>query len=165
VTCVDADYINNEYILEDVRDERCRQEALRAQGKFPATCATVGENEMSDDRCMTVLGEEVGEVAKELNERDIALGKLHPMRPINKLRAELIQVAAVTVAWVERIDYYHRDDPCVYVDAPHDVMHCETHPGGRISEDELCEYEREHDDGSTPPCTIRYEQETGPAVT
>ena len=57
-------------ILAEVSEERNRQEMLRESGKFPATCATIGDFERSDDQCFRILGEEVGEVANALNERE-----------------------------------------------------------------------------------------------
>ncbi len=81
-------------IWDDVMIERLRQEALRSSGKFKATCATLGEHQMNDHQCLAVLGEEFGEVARAINEND---SKIH-------LREELVQVAAVCVAWIERID-------------------------------------------------------------
>jgi NTP pyrophosphatase (non-canonical NTP hydrolase) len=77
-------------VLDDVADERYRQERLKAAGKFAHTCADV---ELSDDACCRVLGEEFGEVCRALNDGDLA-----------NLREELIQVAAVAVAWIERIN-------------------------------------------------------------
>lgn len=77
-------------VLDAVADERERQERLKAKGKFAHTCADV---ELSDDVCCRVLGEEFGEVCRAINDGDLA-----------NLREELIQVAAVAVAWVERID-------------------------------------------------------------
>jgi NTP pyrophosphatase (non-canonical NTP hydrolase) len=81
------------YILGEIIQERVRQEALCASGKFKASCATIGPNEMSEHECNTVLNEEVGEVARAILESDN-----------DNLREELIQVAAVCVAWVERLD-------------------------------------------------------------
>lgn len=52
-----------------------------------------GEQNHQDMRWMTILTEEVGEVAKEILEGEIT-----------KTRAELVQVAAVAVAWLECID-------------------------------------------------------------
>lgn len=46
------------------------------------------------DKWNRILGEEVGEVAKALNDHE----------PVAALRAELSQVAAVAVAWIEDID-------------------------------------------------------------
>jgi hypothetical protein len=77
--------------LISVLAERHRQERLKAAGKFSHTCA---DNELSDDACCRVLGEEFGEVCRALNDGEDP----------SALRAELIQVAAVAVAWVERID-------------------------------------------------------------
>ena len=75
-------------VLAEVGRERSRQEQLKAKGKFTYTCA---DAEMPDGQRLAVLVEEVGEVARAMND-----GK--------GLREELIQVAAVAVAWVEAID-------------------------------------------------------------
>jgi NTP pyrophosphatase (non-canonical NTP hydrolase) len=75
-------------VLAEVGRERSRQEQLKAKGKFTYTCA---DAEMTDGQRLAVLVEEVGEVARAMND-----GK--------GLREELIQVAAVAVAWVEAID-------------------------------------------------------------
>lgn len=84
-------------ILRSVWEERQRQEELKARGKFAYTCA---DSEMSNPERLSVLGEEFGEVCHEVNE---AIG---PGRMLNReqLRKELIQVAAVCVAWVEALD-------------------------------------------------------------
>jgi hypothetical protein len=83
--------------LVDVRAERERQERLglnkAAQGIRWASCADT-EMDGGDDRRYVVLGEEFGEVARALLEGE---GDAH-------LRAELVQVAAVAVAWIEAID-------------------------------------------------------------
>jgi hypothetical protein len=86
-------------VLAEVGHERERQESLRLAGKFRATCATTGEHEMSDPECLAVLAEEFGEAARAVSEGiagNSELGRTH-------LREELIQVAAVAVAWAERI--------------------------------------------------------------
>lgn len=57
------------------------------------------QRHLHDDVWNRILGEEVGEVAKALNEQE----------PIENLRAELVQVAAVCVAWIEALDT--RKDP------------------------------------------------------
>lgn len=84
-------------ILNEVFDERVRQERLRHEGKFAYTCASP---EMTHAERFAVLGEEVGEAGHEVNEG------VGPGRSIDlkKLRKELIEVAAVAVAWVEAID-------------------------------------------------------------
>lgn len=84
-------------ILEHIHLERRRQDELKAQGRFAYTCA---DSEMSNPERLTVLGEEFGEVCHEVNE-GIGSG-----RAVNilKLRKELIQTAAVCMAWVEALD-------------------------------------------------------------
>lgn len=73
-------------ILKLIQLERGRQEALKQAGKFQFTCADT----VSDWKKLPILLEEVGEVAKAMNEDDfIGIVK------------ELIQVAAVCVAWLE----------------------------------------------------------------
>lgn len=87
--------------LNLVRQERLRQERLKAEGRFVATCA---DNVMTPCEKLAVLAEEVGEAAKEaltLPERQLATDSLGS---IDKLRAELVHVAAVAVAWVESLD-------------------------------------------------------------
>lgn len=81
--------------------ERDRQQALKFTGKFVYTCADAA---MSDADALAVLVEEVGEVAKEINEtigRFLGAAQYGEYR--ERLRAELVQVAAVAVAWVEKL--------------------------------------------------------------
>ena len=54
----------------------------------------------TEDRRLAILTEEVGEVAHEINE-----GKLNN-RPAVKslLRAELVQVAAMALTWIQALD-------------------------------------------------------------
>ena len=54
-----------------------------------------GVQRLRDDRWLTVLTEEVGEVAKEILEHH---------DDTTNLRKELIQCAAVIVQWIEAID-------------------------------------------------------------
>lgn len=84
-------------VLDDVRWERGRQERLKLSGKFPMTCADEG---ITNAERYTILGEEFGEVGHEVNE---AIGNPAKLDEV-KLRAELVQVAAVCVAWCEAID-------------------------------------------------------------
>lgn len=81
-------------ILDLVATERGRQEYLKSEGKFKYSCA---DKEISHAEALTVLAEEVGETAHEVNE---GIGG----RYIDKRRLlkELIQVAAVAVAWAEK---------------------------------------------------------------
>jgi NTP pyrophosphatase (non-canonical NTP hydrolase) len=85
---------NRKTILEAIDTERKRQEMLRAEGRFTYTCASP---EMSNAERLTVLAEEYGEIAHEVNE-GIGEGK-----EINllALRKELVQTAAVAVSWIE----------------------------------------------------------------
>jgi NTP pyrophosphatase (non-canonical NTP hydrolase) len=82
-------------ILDLVATERGRQERLKSEGKFTYSCA---DKEMQHSEALTVLAEEVGEAAHEVNEG------IGPDRFIDKRRLlkELIQVAAVAVAWAEK---------------------------------------------------------------
>lgn len=86
-------------ILLAIASERARQERLCEQGKFPWTCA---DRYVPNDPKLAVLVEEVGEVARELCEaRNMrAFGSEHRA----KLREELVQVAAVCVAWCEALE-------------------------------------------------------------
>lgn len=79
-----------------IHNERERQQGLLRAGKFSFTCAsTVADPK----RKLAVLMEEVGEVAKAMLERD------EKKRAGNgELCTELIQVAAVCVAWLESLE-------------------------------------------------------------
>ena len=65
---------------------------------------------MDDGLRLAILTEEVGEVAKELCEWDRLDHRLpgptysEALSSESRIRAELVQVAAVAVAWVETID-------------------------------------------------------------
>jgi hypothetical protein len=83
-------------ILDDVTAERARQDFLQERGVFPATLAQEGLS--AADR-LAVVAEEFGEVSREVAEA-IASGVLNETH----LRAELVQLAACAVAWVEYID-------------------------------------------------------------
>lgn len=89
--------------------ERQRQETLRDQGRFRFTCAD--EAGLTPSQKFVVLGEEMGEVARvllNLHElaTDFCIGAIRPPRLIlnTKLRKELIEVAAVTCAWLESME-------------------------------------------------------------
>lgn len=77
-------------VIEKIAAERKRQNELKAQGKFTYTAA----DDVSPFKKLAILGEELGEVAKALNEGD----------DLASLQAELIQVAAVAIAWAEGIE-------------------------------------------------------------
>lgn len=84
-----SDRRRRDLTLDRVDDERERQENLKQEGAFADTCASPT---MLPAMKLVVLTEEVGEVARALLEGDDA-----------KLWEELIQVAAVAVAWAESL--------------------------------------------------------------
>ena len=120
-------------VLESIRLERARQEQLCKAGRFPVTPAAPRDSHpaASESAKLAVLLEEVGEVAREVNEALIDGNRRSPL----KLYDELVQVAAVAVAWCEALQvedmgaeptkdsvrcnsicHYDKDaDPCVYV--------------------------------------------------
>lgn len=76
-------------VLRQVQVERTYQKACKEMGKFDYTC---DEPQMNDHEFVSILLEEVGEVAKALNDGDI-----------KNFRYEILQVAAVCVARLELI--------------------------------------------------------------
>ena len=74
-------------VLQDVRSERRRQDILWGD-----------QTGHSNFLWSAILGEEFGEVC------NAALKSHFGNKPLDHLREELIQVAAVAVAWVEAID-------------------------------------------------------------
>lgn len=104
-----------ERVYQDIAEERTRQQRLLSEGKFSFTCADTG---IADPSKLAVLAEEFGEVAREVCEMSIALARQYPgedpalvveckARTVARLRVklykELVQVAAVCVAWCEAI--------------------------------------------------------------
>jgi hypothetical protein len=100
-------------IIHAIVAERLRQEKLKAQGKFTFTCA---DSAVPYTENLAVLAEEFGEVAKEVTEhiitqkkyaRDENLKMMPPHREEyfrQNMIKELIQVAAICVAWCERLE-------------------------------------------------------------
>jgi hypothetical protein len=85
--------------VADILAERVRQDRLKREGKFAWTCADA----INDEFRLAVLAEEFGEVSREVCELMVARCRgVHFDRA--NLRAELIQVAAVCLAWVEGLD-------------------------------------------------------------
>lgn len=80
------DAVTHQLVLGEVADERARQDA-----KW-------GQQDHEVGIWLGILGEEFGEVAKE-----IAESQARPL-DVEHLREELVQTAAVAVAWVEAID-------------------------------------------------------------
>lgn len=89
-------------ILSAIHEERNRQESLVGR-KFPWTCANPG---ISDSAKYAVLSEEQGEVAREVVEALIDPSR----RDLEKLATELVQTAAVCVAWLEAIAHEKAQD-------------------------------------------------------
>jgi len=79
---------------DEIDDERHRQERLKKEGRFKHTCR---DPEMSDEERLAVLVEEVGEVARAVLEAKKLANDVHG----KALTKELVQVAAVAVAWLE----------------------------------------------------------------
>lgn len=103
-------------IVFKILNERFRQEALCAAGKFPWTPASL---KVSDIEKLPVLAEEFGEVSREVceivhnetkeyngesTELIVECKRRTTRRLQMKLREELIQIAAVAMAWVEALN-------------------------------------------------------------
>jgi NTP pyrophosphatase (non-canonical NTP hydrolase) len=78
--------------------ERLRQLDLQREGRFQYTCS---DPELSPAERLAVLTEEVGEVARHVND--------HTDHSVD-CQSELIQVAAVCLAWLESYNNYERQD-------------------------------------------------------
>lgn len=89
-----------EVIFNHINNERNRQEQLKKTGRFDFSCSDPG---ITNAGRLAVLVEEVGEAAHEVNE-GIGLPMNCRFIDLERLRKELIEVAAVTVAWIEAID-------------------------------------------------------------
>lgn len=83
-----------------IEAERERQDQFKASGKFTHTCA----DPMDDLKRFAILSEEVGEIAHAINEG---------FEPGDNLLAEVVQVAAVCVAWIESHGIPMRDKEVV----------------------------------------------------
>ena len=103
-----------------VLDERIRQEALIASGKFPYSNRELST--LDPASALAVLVEEVGEVARVLNDarEGITIGF------VRDTRDEVTQVAAVALAWLEGLIEWEREvGPRI---APTDSVEVETSP-------------------------------------
>jgi hypothetical protein len=89
--------------LRAILDERHRQEELHRSGKFSFTCASP---DVPNGAKLMVLTEEVGEVARAAMAiyDPITAPDLKPEKALRHLQEELIQVAAVAMAWAESIE-------------------------------------------------------------
>lgn len=91
-------------VLGRVAEERARQEQRKADGRFKFTCADPGPGAMTNAEKLTVLVEEVGEVAREVLTQDGRRLARDSVGTREALRDELVQVAAVAVAWAESLE-------------------------------------------------------------
>jgi|GEM_PF-2507250 len=119
--------LSRQNILDDVSAERERQEHLKAMGKFPHTPADPGA--LTAPESLAVLAEEFGEVAMLV--ADAVTGR--PLDPGN-LREELIQVAAVCVAWVEGLDAALEERP-----TPAVLMYSDLYSDEELADAELAD--------------------------
>ena len=92
-------------VLRDIVAERLRQEELKDRGKFSWTLADrvnpkSGRTILDAER-LTVIAEEFGEVSREVCE---GMRQLQRDAYRERLRTELIQLAACCVAWCEALD-------------------------------------------------------------
>lgn len=101
-------------LLEEINEERDRQERLKAQGKFTKTCA----DDMTNLERLSVLAEEFGEAAHEVNE---TIGG-HAALDVSKLRAELRQVAAVCLGWIEGLQNDEQRERMAWERAQRDTL-------------------------------------------
>jgi NTP pyrophosphatase (non-canonical NTP hydrolase) len=84
--------------LAAVGAERARQHRLKAEGRFQYTPS---DDELTDWQRLGMILEEVGEVARNLLARDGLVTDGDPTD--TALAKELSQVAALSVAWMERL--------------------------------------------------------------
>lgn len=84
--------------VSDAYSEVLRQESLKAKGKFPHTAGDPLSAAWTAGDKLAVLVEEIGEVARVLNEKNGAKDKHNRV-----LRDELIQVAAVALNWASSL--------------------------------------------------------------
>jgi hypothetical protein len=88
-------------VMQQVLLERHNQDEMRDKGRFRYTCADDG---LSDGDRLAILTEELGEVARAMQGQEHRRLSLHePVTSPSELRRELVQVAAIAIAWAERL--------------------------------------------------------------
>lgn len=85
-------------IFRLISKERSRQEQIKREGRFRYTAADAG---MGNAERLACLVEEVGEVAQEVLTHEGRRLARDTVGTVEGLRKELIQVAAIVVAWLE----------------------------------------------------------------
>lgn len=88
------------YALRLVKAERIRQDKLKAEGRFEFTCADDGLTNAEKLACLT---EELGEVAQEVLTQEGRRLARDTVGTPEALRKEIVQVAAVALAWIEAL--------------------------------------------------------------
>ena len=88
---------DDELIALDIHAER-----VRAHAKHDANGGSMERKAWDNVVWLPVLTEELGEVARELCEYE--LGNVGWEQLPHRLRAELVQLAAMTTAWIAAID-------------------------------------------------------------
>ena len=86
--------------VELVVAERERQDVLKAQGRFEFTCA---DDALTNAEKLACLTEELGEVAREVLTQEGRRLARDTMGTKEALRKEIVQVAAVALAWIEAL--------------------------------------------------------------
>ena len=81
----------------DLHRERIRAHTLHAPHGGSVEVMTY-----RSDRWLPILTEELGEVAKEICERNLGNTSWPDSKPL--MRTELVQLGAMTVAWIDAID-------------------------------------------------------------
>lgn len=87
-------------VFAKIAAERDRQRGLFHAGKITFDCASTLPD---PNRKLRVLTEEVGEVAQELEKLESCRDRRGERFVIEDLETELVQVAAVAVAWLESL--------------------------------------------------------------
>lgn len=93
-------------ILIRVELERERQRKLLEEGEIFFDVAAVRED---DGAKLSVLVEEVGEVARAMNDAGDQAELRDYLASLKPLQEELVQVAAVAVAWAEAIQHMRNE--------------------------------------------------------
>ena len=101
--------------LDLIEQERRRQLRLKSEGRFDYTPS---DAELTDGQCLAMIVEEVGEVGRNVLARDglVSDGDTTDIALLD----ELSQVAALSLAWIERLysrvyrDEIERLPPRVY---------------------------------------------------
>lgn len=86
------------YIFTLIEKERERQELLAASGRFKHT---LRDRDLSEPCKVAVIMEEIGEVSRNVLSRQelVTDGSIGD----DSLMLELVQIAALSVAWIERL--------------------------------------------------------------